>query len=119
MGPTLGGCTPADFVDRSAASASRVVGFGGANGSTTFGYAPRCITISAGQTVTFMGDFSLHPLSPGLSPTMMNAGSAGNPVPRMSTGSAPLVVTFTAAGAYPYFCELHYAGGMLGVVNVR
>jgi plastocyanin len=29
-----------------------------------------------------------------------------------------LAVTFATAGTYPYFCEMHYAAGMAGVILV-
>ncbi len=115
------GCTAAQFVDRTAASASRVVGYGGASGSTLFSYSPKCITVAVGQTVTFTGgtssNFGVHPLGPGINGDA-TAGTAGNPVPRMATGS-DVTVTFTAAGTFPYVCEAHAAAGMVGVVRVQ
>ncbi len=116
----LNGCSDSTYVDRSAASAARVVTFGGAGGSGAFAYAPRCITVAAGQSVTFTGDFSTHPLAPGSSPTAADAGSPGNPIPRQDTNAVPSVsVTFARAGDYPYYCAYHYAAGMTGVVRVR
>lgn len=114
----LNGCTEAMFVDRTAAGAERVIGFGGARTSGPFTYAPRCLTVAAGQTVVFEGSFNAHPLSPGTAPGALTAGSPNNPIPRMATTSA-LMVMFPAAGNYPYFCEVHYAAGMNGVVRVR
>ncbi len=117
-GPTLNGCAGGDYVDRTAASADRTVSFGTANGSPPFNYAPRCITIAAGQSVTFNGTFAAHPLSPGSNPTALTAGSANNPIQRTGSGS-PAMFTFPTAGLYPYFCEMHYAAGMMGVVQVH
>ena len=114
-------CTAAMFVDRTAASASRVINYGSAGGSPLFGYWPPCITIAAGQSVTFTGgsatSFSIHPLAPGVLNTP-TAGSANNPIPRTSTGN-DLPVTFPTAGTYPYICEAHAAAGMVGVVKVQ
>lgn len=115
-GAGLNGCADALFVDRAAAAADRTVAFG--VGANPFGYTPKCITVSAGQTVTFAGDFGVHPLAPGASPTAADAGTAGNPIARTTTG-ASLRVTFARAGTYPYYCESHFAGGMVGVVRVR
>jgi len=112
----LNGCTEARFVDRSASSADRTVTFGFS--SNVFAYSPRCITVAMGQTVTFLGDLSVHPIAPGTSPSAANVGTAGNPIPRTETGGV-LRVTFPNAGVYPYFCVFHYAGGMAGVVRVR
>ncbi len=114
--PGFNGCGDADFVDRTAAGADRTVAFG--SGANPFAYAPKCITVAAGQAVTFMGDLAVHPLSPGTSPAATTAGTAGNPIARTGTGNM-VRVTFASAGTYPYFCELHYAGGMVGVVRVR
>lgn len=122
-GAELNRCATAAFVDRSAAGASRVVGYGGASGSSTFTYSPPCITIAAGQSVTFSGgataSFGVHPMSPGVlnSPA---AGSPGNPIPRVTDGNVrEVTVAFPTAGTYPYVCEAHAAGGMVGVVRVR
>ena len=124
--PAVNGCAAADFVDRSAASAARTVGFGGAEGSGPLAYSPRCITVAAGQAVTFTGSgasaFGGHPLSPGTAsagstPPNPRGGSPGNPIPRTTDGMS-ITVTFPAAGTYPYYCELHEPG-MAGVVVVR
>ncbi len=117
--PVYNGCTGSLYVDRSAPSANRTVSFGGANGSGPFAYSPPCITIAAGQTVTFEGSFNVHPLGPGTSPTV-DPGAPNTPIPRLSSDAMPRVmVTFPAPGLYPYLCELHYMGGMNGVVRVR
>jgi plastocyanin len=112
----LNGCAEANFIDRTAAAADRTVSFG--TGANAFSYGPKCLTVAAGQTVTFMGDLAVHPLAPGTSPSAVDAGTTGNPIPRTSTG-AMVRVTFASAGTFPYFCEFHYAGGMVGVVRVR
>jgi plastocyanin len=116
-------CPASAFVDRSAAGAARTIGYGGAAGSALFTYAPRCITIAAGQTVTFTGgttsSFGVHPLAPGVLDSP-RAGSANNPIPRTTDGNTrDLTVTFPTAGTYPYICEAHAAGGMTGVVRVQ
>lgn len=116
-GPSFNNCSASAFVDRSAASADRTVSFGGTNGSPPFNYAPRCIRIAAGQTVTFAGVFIAHPLAPGL-PSNAAAGSPGNPITR-TVATAPTTFTFAAAGTYPYYCENHFNAGMSGVVQVQ
>ena len=87
------------------------VRFGGSAGNT---YSPRCLTVRVGDTVTWEGTFSAHPLVPS------TRGSASNPIARVATGtSAP--VRFTRAGFYPFFCDFHgtdTGGGMAGVVRV-
>jgi plastocyanin len=113
--PALNGCAPTMFVN---GSSPAVVSFGGASGSPLFGYAPACLRITAGESVTFMGDFSVHPMSPGSSPTMTTTGSPNNPIKPADSGSSSSV-TFPTAGMYPYFCQMHYAAGMAGVVLVQ
>jgi plastocyanin len=112
----LNGCNAADYTDRSAAAAERRIGFGSALNSPALGYSPACIIISAGQSVSFVGNFATHPLVPG---TDRGSGaSANNPIQEQRSGSADYTVSFPTAGFYPYFCELHRPG-MAGVVRVR
>ncbi len=109
------GCTDARFVDLRAATASRTVTFG--SGPTPFSYNPNCLRVAAGQAVTFTGAFSVHPLSPGVhgSPS---ANPPGNPIPATASGDR-VAVTFPTAGVFPFFCTVHGAGGMTGVVRVE
>jgi plastocyanin len=114
--PIFFACLPERFEDRSAAGAERVVAFGVA--PTPFVYAPKCMRIAAGQSVTFRGAFGTHPLTPGAGPMARMAGSPGNPVPETSAGMS-IDVRFMAPGVYPYFCSQHVAAGMAGVIEVR
>lgn len=114
-GPTvLNGCNTADFIDRTATAAIRTVAFGGTTG---FAYSPKCITVAAGQQVTFSGMFASHPLRPGVGATT-TAGSPNNPIMATSTGTT-VNFTFPTAGMYPYNCQLHDGSGMNGVVKVQ
>lgn len=122
-GGDLNGCAASQFVDRTAAGASRVVGYGGASGSTLFSYSPRCVTIAVGQSVTFSGgttsNFGVHPLGPGINGNA-TAGSPNSPVRRMADGNVrEVTVNFPSAGTFPYICEAHAAAGMVGVVRVQ
>ena len=74
--------------------------------------------IAPGETVSFLGNFSVHPMSPGTSPNSTDAGSTNSPIAATDTGTS-LSVTFLVAGVYPYFCQMHYAAGMAGVVLVQ
>jgi len=112
----LNGCETADYVDRSEQAADRIINFGGEAGSPPLGYSPSCILISAGQAVTFQGNFNTHPMSPG---TVEGSGESLNtPVQKRGTGSDPYQVTFPTAGLYPYYCDYHRPT-MIGVVRVK
>jgi plastocyanin len=58
-----------------------------------FAYSPRAVSINAGDTATFSGDFASHPL-------VWSDGSV------TSTGSSK-TFTFTHPGTYAYYCQLH------------
>ena len=77
-------------------------------------YSPRCLVVHVGQSVSFAGDFSSHPLR------ASSRGSTGNPV--QSTGSGTSAsFTFAATGFFPYYCTQHgddLGNGMAGVVQV-
>ena len=111
----LNGCNDADFIDGTADAFDRTIAFGGTVGTK---YAPKCLRIKAGQTVTFSGPFSFHPLLPGSTPTMPDTGSPGNPITSTATGMSQ-AFTFPAAGSYPYLCMVHFATGMTGVVRAE
>lgn len=106
-------CNAADFVDRTGITATRTVTFG-TTGNT---YSPKCITIAAGQSVMFSGNFGGHPLRPGVGANA-TAGSANNPITATGSGTTASF-TFPTAGSYPYNCQFHDAGGMNGVVKVQ
>ena len=76
-----------------------------------FKYSPACLKVSSGTTVTIQAS-TTHPLS-GLS-----TGTANNPIP---TGGSTTdqAVTFSAAGFYPFRCDMHFSIGMIGVVWVQ
>jgi plastocyanin len=114
----INGCAPEMFVDLTGAAATRIIEFGGEGTSPVFGYAPQCMIVAVDQTVSWHGQFSVHPLSPGINPSNTTAGSPDNPIQRTGSGTT-VDFQFHAAGTYPYFCEQHYAAGMSGVVMVR
>lgn len=114
--PDFNGCTNTAYVDRSGGSAMRTIEFG----KTGLTYTPKCMIVAAGQTVTFDGAFTMHPLAPG---DLGNAtsGSPNNPIKEVGSGTST-TVTFSTPGTYPYHCTFHSqagGGGMTGVVHVR
>ncbi len=102
--PALNGCTEPDYVDLSAASADRTVVW-------DFTIKPPCMIVKAGQTVTFNGDFSAHPI------TAFN-GDSPNPFSTPQGTGSSRTFTFTAAGSFGFHCENH-PGQMHGVVFVE
>lgn len=102
------GCT--ELEDRTADDASRTIAFGDTLGNT---YAPKCLKIKAGQTVTFDGDFTVHPLA--------HACGPAETIPNVTTGTSE-AVTFETSGNYGYFCTRHgnpAGGGMAGRIVVE
>jgi plastocyanin len=105
-GSDICGCTGATAEDLTAQT-SVTVAFGGSLGSA---YAPRCVLVAPGTTVSFEGAFATHPLSATV--------GAGNPITPTASGTTA-AFTFPQAGAYGYQCDLHVASGMCGAVYVQ
>jgi plastocyanin len=69
-------------------------------------YSPPDVTIKTGDTATFSGSFSGHPL-------VWDSGE----YPETNTGSSK-AFSFAQPGTHPFHCRLHEANGMVGVVRV-
>ncbi|MEZ4400949.1 MAG: plastocyanin/azurin family copper-binding protein [Kofleriaceae bacterium] len=111
----LNGCTQAGADDRTGAAASRAIAFGGAAG---LAYSPACMRIAAGQAVTFNGSFAGHPLQAGTVVGATAQPMSGGPITATTVGTTA-TFTFPTAGAYPYYCDFHFTGGMAGVIYVE
>ena len=112
----LNGCGASDFEDRSGDEDERIVQIA----VEGLKFTPPCITIGVGQSVSFEGSLSAHPLAPGNADDEA-AGSLNNPISKTSSGDN-VAFTFDEAGTFPYYCELHSFGagmGMAGAVYVR
>ncbi|APR81568.1 Halocyanin [Minicystis rosea] len=109
-GTTINGCELATAEDHTT-DASVTIEFGGTHGNT---YAPACIKIAQGTSVTFSGAFTTHPLQGG------NAGTpdATSPITSTTTGTTASF-TFADAGSFPYYCTAHFGSGMQGAVFVE
>ena len=113
---TVNGCASGDF----APATSARIQYGDPLGLV---YSPKCLAISAGQSVTFFGDtaqgssFAVHPLLPG-GANGSDPGAAGNPIAAQTSGSTYTVV-FPSPGTYGYFCQSHEKMGMYGAVQVK
>jgi plastocyanin len=108
-GNVLAGCTLADFAanDRRAPGASRTITFPVAG--PPLQYAPRCLRIKAGQSVTWQGDLAADPLVPlGKNPP--------SPITPTAVGNS-VTFTFANKGRYRYASQTNPA--MRGAIDVR
>jgi plastocyanin len=69
---------------------------------TNFMYTPKCLKVTKGTSVTFSGDFSMHPLRP----SAKRGITSGNPITATDSGSSKSF-TFDSPGVYAYFCNIH------------
>jgi plastocyanin len=110
MGGPVNGCTEA-----MAQSATTVNFFPNS-------YAPNCLKVKVGDTVTFMPQgtsFDAHPMFGGTVDDMgMGNQDPMSPIKATVSGSAPVQFMFPTAGAFGFYCNLHSAVGMKGAVFV-
>ena len=87
-------------------------------GATDFSYSPKCLKVPAGTTVTFSGDFTVHPLEP----STHRGALTGNPITSTGSGTSKSF-DFPTPGFYAYYCSVHGpsdgAAGMVGVIWVQ
>lgn len=77
-------------------------------------FSPANVTINVGDTVKWNWENGTHSTSSGSPPgTKNNIWDSGD-------NSSPFSysITFTNAGSFPYFCDIHYPIGMVGSVTV-
>lgn len=90
----LQGCAQGDFVDERAPESPRTIRFTHGLGQL----AERCMRVAVGQTVSFAGDLSYHPLQ-------APADEANNPIAWHENGK----VTFLTPGVFGFICGSHPA----------
>jgi plastocyanin len=107
--PLVNGCAVADFAasDHTAASDPRAIGF--PQGIAPGPYTPSCMTVRVGQSVTWTGDFTAHPLE-------SFGGDAMSPITPMTMGTMASV-TFATPGVFGFHCANH-PSTMLGAIKV-
>lgn len=98
---TLNGCTT--FADHTAANDTRTLNWD----VTIASSADRCMKIKAGQSVTWSGDFGVHPLA-------QAGGDTPSPIGN-GTGTSK-TIQFPNAGDFGYVCTVHST--MRGVIQV-
>jgi plastocyanin len=93
----------------------------GSGGQLSF--SPAAVTIHVGDTVQWTFASSGHTVTSGsgcgadnkfCSPNDTNCGNGAT-----SASGATYSHTFTTAGTFPYFCEIHCGSGMTGTVTVQ
>ncbi len=114
--PALNNCLPGNFVDRRGQDDVVIANDQPGN---PFLYRPRCLTVSAGARVLFraLPDFGSHPLFAGTVTGTTATPDPTSPIGTITSGAERAVV-FPAAGEFPYYCDFHFAQGMLGSVQV-
>jgi plastocyanin len=106
----INGCTAASYADATGGTDPRTLIWGPANMFDTLN-PKKCMKVQVGQTVTWAGDFTSHPLEP-------LGGTAGTPITAKNSGGVTThTATFTAAGTYGYHCTAHQAS-MRGAIFV-
>ena len=112
----LNNCLDADFADRRG-QAELVV----ANDDPTnpLRYRPRCATVSEGTRIVFrtVPNFGMHPLYGGTVTGGVATIDPSSPIGSISSGNEADRV-LVVAGEFPFFCDFHYAQGMLGSLRV-
>jgi plastocyanin len=112
----LNNCLDADFADRRG-QAELVV----ANDDPTnpLRYRPRCATVSEGTRIVFRAvpNFGMHPLYGGTVSGGVATIDPSSPIGSISSGNEADRV-LVVAGEFPFFCDFHYAQGMLGSLRV-
>ena len=82
---------------------NHIIMFGGSLGLV---YSPNSLSVLVGDTVTWEGDFSVHPLSS----TSVPAGASSF----HNTSGTAFSYVITVAGTYDYQCDVHFSLGMVG-----
>lgn len=69
----------------------------------------RCLMVKQGQTVTWNGDFTSHPLK-------ASGGTTPSPIVNGQPGDTDVAIQFDDPGVYGYVCEIH--ASMTGAIQV-
>lgn len=109
--PQVNGCTVTSSIDMTA-SASATVTF------TNYVYSPKCLKVSPGTIVNFVGNFSSHPLLGGEIVDGVRVPATSGPFATVTNSGTMKSFTMSSTGTYPYYCTAHWAGGMIGAVFV-
>ena len=109
--PGAAPCTPLEFLagDRRAPNLQRVITLAPAAAGGVAQYTPRCMSIKAGQSVTFMADFVMDPLE-------ARSQMPPSPIMPVAAGNSA-TFTFAQNGRYRYGSTANPSLG--GAIDVR
>lgn len=115
-GFALNNCLVAEFQDRHGQAEIRIAND---NPGNPYVYRPRCVTISEGTRVHFvaMPGFGMHPLYGGTVSGGIATIDPASPIGSFTSGEEGESV-LVAAGEFPFFCDFHFAAGMMGSIRV-
>jgi plastocyanin len=90
------------------------------DGTAVNKWEPGNVTVPVGGTVTFkIAGGPPHPVKSGTPPSGDTSFDTSKcQIPQMGKVGDSCKVTFTKAGSFPFFCEVHYALGMTGTITV-
>lgn len=112
----INNCLENEFADMRGEAAIQI-----ANDDPTnmFRYRPRCVTISEGTVVGFQAvpNFGMHPMFGGTVSGGTAAIDPDSPIGPFTSGTTGEAM-FTASGEFPFFCDFHFASGMMGSIRV-
>jgi plastocyanin len=111
----LNNCLDGDFLDRRGSAEIQIAN----DGSNPLLYRPRCVLISEGTLINFraLPNFGMHPLFGGIVSGGVATMDPDSPIGSMTSGEEEQR-TLVDSGEFPYFCDVHYGGGMLGSIRV-
>ena len=112
----LNNCQDAEFVDRTGRAE---ISIANDNMSNPLLYRPRCVTISEGTLIRFraLPNFGMHPLFGGTVVEGVATIDPLSPIGSINSGQEAERLWF-GNGEFPFFCDVHFGGGMMGSVRV-
>jgi plastocyanin len=114
QGTEVNGCNPAEFLEFPSLSVVTMT----VGSQDSFEFAPACIIVDADAEVRFSGNFSVHHVVGGVIEDSRAKPDPASPIPNVSAGN---LAPFRPAepGVYPFYCDVHWPGGMTGVIIAR
>jgi len=109
----VNGCDVATAQDLTAQSAVTVTF---ANGNLS--YAPRCIKVKVGTSITLNGNFGFHPTIGGVVVNNTPTPASSGPFAQVTSTGNTKTYAMSQAGTFPYYCQPHATQGMTAAVFV-